>query len=110
MEMVFGNNDGERIGLDRAFKSLGNLLPGPRTFQHNGKRFLIMHEEGCLEETVKSGGIDIIIYGHTHEVDIRQGHPLVINPGEAGGWLKGRSTIAVLDLLKMDVEVIDLNS
>ena len=28
MEMVFGNNDGERIGLSTSFKEIGNLLPG----------------------------------------------------------------------------------
>jgi hypothetical protein len=109
MEMVFGNNDGEKVGLNNAFKSLGNLLPGPRAFSLDGKRFLLMHEEGCLNEVVESNTVDVIIYGHTHELDIREGHPLVINPGEAGGWLKGKSTIAILDLGKMDVEIIELN-
>jgi hypothetical protein len=109
MEMVFGNNDGEKIGLANSFKGLGNLLPGPRSFLYNGKKILLMHEEGCLDEIIKSSAVDIIVYGHTHEVDIRHGRPLVVNPGEAGGWLKGKSTIAILDLDKMDVEVIDLN-
>ena len=110
MEMVFGNNDGERVGLHSAFSSLGNLFPGPRTFTFNGKKFLLMHEEGCLNELMSSNGVDVVVYGHTHQVDIRKGPPLVINPGEAGGWLKGKSTAAVLDLDKMAVEIIDLNS
>ncbi len=109
MEMVFGNNDGEKVGLNKAFKDLGNLLPGPRTFSFEAKRFLLMHEHECLDVVSKSETVDVIIYGHTHEVDIGRGRPLVINPGEAGGWLKGKSTIAVLDLKKMDVEVIELN-
>lgn len=110
MEMVFGNNDGERVGLCNAFKNLGNLLPGPRAFSVNGKRFLLMHEEGCLNEVIESKTVDVIIYGHTHKPDIRAGHPFVINPGEAGGWLRGKSTIAILDLWKMAVEVIELNT
>lgn len=108
MEMVFGNNDGEKIGLHNAFKDLGNLLPGPRTFSFKGKRFLLMHEHESLNEVMQSNTVDVIIYGHTHEVDIRKGRPLVINPGEAGGWLKDKATIAVLDVASMEVEIIDL--
>jgi putative phosphoesterase len=108
MEMVFGNNDGEKIGLSNAFKNLGTLLPGPRSFQVNDKKILLMHEHECVEEFIGAESADIIIYGHTHEADIRKGHPLVINPGEAGGWLKGKSTIAVLDTESMETELIDL--
>ncbi len=108
MEMVFGNNDGERIGLSNAFRDLGTLLPGPRSFYVNDKKILLMHEHECVEEFIGAGSSDIIIYGHTHETDIRKGTPLVINPGEAGGWLKGRSTIAVLDTDTMETELIDL--
>jgi len=108
MEMVFGNNDGERIGLHNAFQKCGTLLPGPRAFTYNGKKFLIMHEHACLEEVIRSSAVDIIVYGHTHDIDIRKGPPLVINPGEAGGWLRGKATAAVLDLDTMEVEILDL--
>ena len=110
MEMVFGNNDGERIGLVNSFRGIGNLLPGPRTFSFQGKKFLLMHESGCLEEVITAAGVDVIIYGHTHQVDVRPGLPLVINPGEAGGWLTGKSTAAILDLETMAVEIVSLNS
>ncbi len=108
MEMVFGNNDGERVGLSSAFKPLGNILPGPRSFKFNQKCFLLMHEEGGLEEIAGSKTIDVIIYGHTHKVDIRPGPPLIINPGEAGGWLNNKSTIALLDTETMGVEIIEI--
>jgi putative phosphoesterase len=108
MEMVFGNNDGEKIGLSSSFKEIGNILPGPRTFTFQGKKFLLMHEQGSLEALAGSGNVDVIIYGHTHEIDIRKGPPLIINPGEAGGWLRDKSTIALLDLETMAVEVIEL--
>jgi putative phosphoesterase len=110
MEMVFGNNDGEKIGLSASFKEIGNLLPGPRTFSVLGKKFLLMHEPGCLNEVVGNDSVDVIIYGHTHEVDIRKGPPVIINPGEAGGWLKDKCTIALLKLETMDVEVIELKT
>ena len=107
--MVFGNNDGERVGLSKAFKDLGTLLSGPRTFSFQGKKFLLMHEPGCLAELIKAKTVDVVIYGHTHEVDIRQGPPLVVNPGEAGGWLKGKSTIVILETEKMEAEIISLD-
>ena len=108
MEMVFGNNDGEKIGLQTAFRELGNLMQGPRSFCFGGKRFLLMHEDNCLDVVGSSADVDVILYGHTHSVDIRRGSPLIINPGEAGGWLHGKATIAVLDIETMEVEVIDL--
>ena len=108
MEMVFGNNDGEKIGLSTSFKEIGNLLPGPRTFTFQGKRILLMHEPGSLDVLEGSDGVDVIIYGHTHEIDIRKGPPLIINPGEAGGWLRDKCTIALLELETMAVEVIEL--
>jgi putative phosphoesterase len=108
MQMVFGNNDGEKIGLLNAFKDLGTLLPGPRFFYVNDKKILLMHEHDCVEEFIKVESADVIIYGHTHEADIRKGHPLVINPGEAGGWLKGKATIAILDTKTMEAELINL--
>jgi hypothetical protein len=108
LEMVFGNNDGERVGLSAAFQDCGILLPGPRTFVYQGKTFLLMHEQGCLDQLAAAAAVDVIIYGHTHDVDIRTGPPLIINPGEAGGWLRGRATAAILDLDRMAVELVDL--
>jgi len=108
MEMVFGNNDGEKIGLSTSFKEIGNLLPGPRTFTFQGKKFLLMHEPGSLDALAGSCSVDVIIYGHTHEIDIRKGPPLIINPGEAGGWLRDKCTLALLELETMAVEVIEL--
>ena len=37
-----------------------------------------------------------------------KGPPLIINPGEAGGWLRDKCTIALLELETMAVEVIEL--
>jgi len=108
MEMVFGNNDGERIGLAATFKEQATLAPGPRQFSFGGRRFLLMHESGCLEAAAASAAVDIIIYGHTHDIDVRQGPPLVINPGETGGWLRDRATVAILNLESLYVEIIDL--
>jgi predicted phosphodiesterase len=42
-----------------------------------------------------------VVYGHTHKVDIREGKPLIINPGECSGWLYGQATVVTLDLETM---------
>ncbi|MCX8044688.1 MAG: metallophosphoesterase [Desulfobacterota bacterium] len=110
LEMVFGNNDGERLGLVSAFQGSGTLLPGPRTILVHGKTFVLMHEPGCLDQITQARDIDVVIYGHTHDIDIRPGHPLVINPGEAGRWLRGTSTVVLLDLVTMKPEVVHLDT
>lgn len=109
MQIVYGNNDGERIGLQSAFQSKGMIQPGPRVFEYEGKRFMLMHEDACVEQLNGLRDIDVVIYGHTHAADIRPGPPLIINPGEAGGWLKQRATVALLDLRTMQAELVDLD-
>ena len=108
MMMVFGNNDGEKIRLYHAFSKLGEIVEGPKTCEYHGKRFILMHEPTCMDELSTSHKADVIIYGHTHEIDIRKGETLIINPGEAGGWLTGRATAALLDLTTMDVTIEEI--
>ncbi|MEE2753948.1 MAG: metallophosphoesterase [Candidatus Latescibacterota bacterium] len=106
---VFGNNDGEILGLKAKFAHLGSIHRAPYPFEYKGKRFLMLHEPDAVDALTASGHYDVIIYGHTHEVDVREGKTLVINPGETGGWTTGRSTVALLDLDDMIVEIVDLS-
>lgn len=108
MQLVFGNNDGERVGLHNAFQSKGPIQSGPRVFDYEGRRFLLMHEDGCVDALSGVSTVDVVVYGHTHVPDMRPGPPLIINPGEAGGWLKQRSTVALLYLNTMQAELVDL--
>jgi len=105
---VFGNNDGERIGLRDKFAQVGQIANSPHEVEHAGKRFVLMHEPGLLEPVAASGHYDMIVYGHTHRVDVRSGKTLIVNPGECGGWLNGRCTVAIVDIESMAAEVIDL--
>jgi hypothetical protein len=58
---------------------------------------------------LKSQIYDIVVYGHTHDPVIeKQGKTLAINPGECGGWLPGRSAIALADLDQMSAELVKL--
>ncbi|HDS74607.1 MAG TPA: metallophosphoesterase [Firmicutes bacterium] len=102
---VFGNNDGERIGVAKQFADIGPLHVGPHLVRVFGRRFLVMHEPAALDALGRSGDFDAVIYGHTHVVDIREvpyvaggGSTLIVNPGEAGGWLHGEATAVILNL------------
>ena len=105
---VFGNNDGEKKGLSEEFSRIGSLHESPYEFTHFDKRFVVMHEPDYLDDYMSDSDMDVIIYGHLHEIDIRDGKPFVINPGECCSWLTGRSTVVLLDVSKMDVKLIDL--
>jgi len=104
---VFGNNDGERLGLSK--RSQGRINVQPQTLELEGKKILIMHEPFEIDALVKSQNFDIIIFGHNHESSIeKHGRTLVINPGECGGWLSGKSTIVVANLDDITAEMIPL--
>ncbi len=105
---VFGNNDGDKLFLKDKFKNIGEIYEGIYEDVIDDKRIILFHRETLVEELAQSGKYDIIIYGHTHKVDLREGNPFIINPGECGGWITGKSTIAVLDTEKMKAEIIEL--
>jgi hypothetical protein len=43
VKAVFGNCDGEKAGLVRAFQGLGEIVDGPLRFSHAGLRFAVVH-------------------------------------------------------------------
>jgi putative phosphoesterase len=109
LRAVFGNCDGERRGLEEALQSFGEIREEPYLFDQAGKTFLLIHRQERLKALLAEHPVDFLIYGHTHESDIRRaGRTLVINPGEAGGWLSGRSTAVVLDPVSRQAETLSL--
>lgn len=106
---IFGNNDGERFGLRKKFKHLGKIHEDPHILQINEKRIIITHHPEIVDALIKSKEYDVVIYGHTHEVSIEKNdNVLAINPGECGGWVTGKESIAILDLGRMEAEIIEL--
>lgn len=109
VKAVFGNCDGERAGLARAFRGLGEIGEAPLKFTHAGLRFLVCHLDAPVERHLASRACDVVVYGHTHRplAERRDGR-LLVNPGEAGGWLRGKSTVALLDPAALSAEIITL--
>ncbi len=104
---IFGNNDGDKILLLE--RSGGNIYNPPYIFTVHNKKIIVLHEHHIVDALADSRHFDLVIYGHTHEPVIKKvNHTLVINPGEAGSWLYGKSTVALVDLEKMDAEIVGL--
>jgi len=106
---VFGNNDGDKLFIREKFMEFGKFYP--ETYQEvlSHKNILMLHKEELIKALAESQRYDVIIYGHTHLTDLRKiGKTIIINPGECGGWLTGKSTIALLDLEDLEVKIIKL--
>jgi len=104
---IYGNNDGERVLLQKL--SHARIFTQPYILELAGRKIVIMHEHQVVDALADSGHFDLVIYGHTHEPDIRtRGNTLIVNPGELSGWLYGKSTIAVADLATLAAELIEL--
>lgn len=104
---TFGNNDGERAGLQKLFPP---LVDGPLFLTLGGRSILVHHFiEWCRPEDVQKAAV--IITGHTHEVVNHFEHgKLFLNPGECCGWVNGRCTAALLDTEGPSAEVCDLEA
>ncbi|HDN96134.1 MAG TPA: hypothetical protein ENG71_03620, partial [Thermoplasmatales archaeon] len=65
----------------------------------------VTHEPSIVDALATK--YDIVIYGHTHEKDLRVGKSLIINPGECCGYLTGKRSIAILYPDEMKAKFID---
>jgi putative phosphoesterase len=106
---VYGNNDGERAGLRKRFKDIGELKGDVAELEAGGKLIAVYHgtETALAEALVAGGKYDLVVLGHTHKPEIlKRGRTLVVNPGECCGYLSGKRTLAVLDTDSMNAEII----
>jgi putative phosphoesterase len=109
VKAVFGNCDGERVGLAKVFEGMGEVREAPLSFTHAGLRFAVCHLDGPVPGYLASIPCDVLVFGHTHmPLSEQRNGVLVVNPGEAGGWLHGRSTAALLDPATRTVDFLDL--
>ncbi len=107
---IFGRNDGDPEGLrEHAATGMGTeLYESPHSFDVGGRRILLVHDLGEVHRrSVESH--EFVVHGFTHRAEsVERGGALVVNPGEACGWLTGKCTAAVLDLDTGEVEQIEL--
>ena len=110
MKFVFGNNDGERTGLNNKARELGfEEITDEKEFEHNGKKFYAYHgtRQGRLNDAIKSNKYDCILTGHTHlKKDEKIGRTRVINPGALFRIFP--RTVALLDAASDKVEFVEI--
>ena len=104
---IFGNNDGDRLLLQKLFDN--TIYVQPHLLELADRKIIMMHEHIVIDALAESGHFDLVIYGHTHKPEIRKvNNTLIVNPGEACGWLYGNPTVAVADLSEITAEIIML--
>jgi len=88
---VLGNNDFHLYSVVDKF----NLVSEPHYFKLANKTWKLMH----YPKYIFPLDTDIIVYGHTHDVDISfNGKNLILNPGEVCARDHGFSSCMTLDI------------
>jgi len=104
--IVYGNNDGERRGLRERCPGIDDFVE----ITLDGRHIAVVHgtQPAMVRALVDGGRYDLVVTGHTHRPLIeRRGGTLLINPGEACGYLTGKRTLALVDLKEMRAEIVD---
>ncbi len=110
---VFGNNDGDHELLKKRFSETTNCTIHDQFAQIEveGYKIALLHgtETELLNAIIDSGYFNAVIHGHSHNKSIEnKGKTLAINPGELCGYLTGKSTLALLDTVKHEAQIIEL--
>ena len=110
---VFGNNDGDHELLRKRFSETINCEVRGRFAEINvdGFKVALLHgdETELLGALVNHGGFDAVVYGHSHaNIARKNDKTLIVNPGEACGYLTGKATIALLDTLKREARIVEI--
>lgn len=108
MKFVFGNNDGERDGLNNKARELEfEKISDEKQFGHRDKSFYVYHgtNKEKLDAAIKSNKYDYVLTGHTHIKKVEKiGKTRVINPGAL--FLIYPYTIALLDIKNDKLEFV----
>jgi len=112
VKLVYGNNDGDRVGLAKEFARRGGEYLGDfGEIEAGGLKIALLHgtEEHLVRAVVGSQIYDVVVRGHNHHREAtRYGKTLLVNPGEIWGYLTGISSIAILETSSLSVEFIEL--
>jgi putative phosphoesterase len=103
---VFGNNDaGERAALEAAAARLGmRLAEPPLELVWAERRIVVVHDPRALAGRDDAA---LCLHGHTHRRRLeRHAGGLVFNPGECAGHLAGHNAVGVVDLARLDAELL----
>ena len=85
------------------------LFEAPHAMTMSDHKILVVHDIGdVVERSVLAHAV--VVHGHTHLQEMKtRNNTLIVNPGEACGWLYGAPSAAILDLATKQVEFIKLD-
>ena len=105
----FGDNDGNRIGIAGGMKIVGTLARGPVCYRtDDGVHILMAHQLSEIRDWID--GADVIVFAHSHRPSItkdRHGR-VFINLGEVSGWMFRKPSVALLDTVTNEAEILQL--
>ena len=106
---VIGNNDvEEKINLEKSAEKFDcDLFEEPLLLNLEGKRISVLHHPDLITERMLESN-DIILHGHTHRFRLEEKLDCIIfNPGECAGFMKGKNSIGLVDLISLKAKVIN---
>lgn len=108
---VFGRNDGDIEGLRAAAHGgVGiELFESPHSYRLGSHSVLLVHDITDVQQrSIASHAF--VFHGSLHQQEMKtRQDTLILNPGEACGWLHGSPTAAIVDLDSKHAEFIKLD-
>lgn len=111
IHLIFGNV-GDKVLLEKIAAEFSNVkyYGEHGKVEIEGKKIVFVHTPNEAEEIANKEKYDLIIYGHTHQAEIKEiNDNLLVNPGTSGG-LYNKATFAIYDTEEEKVKVMDLDN
>ncbi len=105
----FGDNEGNRVGLQGGVRILGTLADPPFGFSApDGTRILVTHQLELLQGDYD--GAHLVVFAHTHRplVKLDDAGRLFVNPGETSGWTYREPSVAIVETRPLSAEIVRL--
>ena len=113
---ILGNNDGDKVKL----KELGGnrINEQPLELRIGSYNAIAIHgfkdtnlTRRMVYALAKSGYYNVVLYGHTHEYDLRvSNNALIMNPGTLAGYLSNHKSYGIIDLNLGIAEIRELET
>ena len=108
---VFGRNDGDMEGLRAAAQSgvAIELFESPHSFKLGDHAILLVYDINDVQQRSISAHA-FVFHGSLHQQEMKtRKDTLILNPGEACGWMHGSPTAAIVDLDSRHAEFLKLD-
>jgi putative phosphoesterase len=103
---VYGNNDERETLAPLAAQLAMQLVDGALSFHAGGRRVGVIHDPYEIDAALLANH-DLVLHGHNHRLVLeRRGGALLFNPGECAGMMAGHNAVGIVDLAKLEVELL----